>query len=83
MCKMYVSLGSSTSTRKKWSPTEVKAVENMFMDWISSSRVPGKKDCMECIKSAPEALKSRSWEAIKFYVKNRITAYQRECDKRK
>lgn len=43
----------------------------------------GEKQCEDCIRSAPVLLKHRTWEAVKFYIKNRITAFKRECEKRK
>ena len=42
------------------------------MDYISSGKVPGKAQCMECIEKSPAALQGRGWDAVKFYVKNRI-----------
>nr|XP_023651943.1 uncharacterized protein LOC111835652 [Paramormyrops kingsleyae] len=74
--------GHTNTKRKKWTQDEVKAVEDKLMDYITSGRVPGKRQCEECIRSAPEALRDRTWEAIKFYVKNRIVALQRESKKR-
>ncbi|KAM4577992.1 uncharacterized protein V3H82_012082 [Fundulus diaphanus] len=72
-----------TSTRRNWSPGEICAVEETLTEFILSGKVPGKTDCEACIMASPEALKDRDWKAIKFYVKNRITAIQRECAKRK
>ncbi|XP_062381350.1 uncharacterized protein LOC134069402 [Sardina pilchardus] len=77
------STGVSKPPKRKWTEEEVKAVENKLMDCITSGRVPGKLQCEDCIRSAPSVLKHRTWEAVKFYIKNRITAYQRECGKRK
>ncbi len=48
------------------------------MDSIRSGKVPGKAQCMECIESSPAALKGRSWEGVKFYVKNRIDSSKRK-----
>lgn len=52
------------------------------MAFMYSGKVPGKWECIACIKASPEALKERSWTAVKFYVKNRITAIQRESARR-
>ncbi|KAK2859737.1 hypothetical protein Q5P01_004357 [Channa striata] len=38
--------------------------------------------CLKCIETSPAALKGRSWEAVKFYVKNRIDALKQENLKR-
>ncbi len=53
------------------------------LDCITSGRVPGKRQCEDCIWSAPVLLKHRTWETVKLYIKNRITAFKRECEKRK
>ncbi|XP_042609868.1 uncharacterized protein LOC109047651 [Cyprinus carpio] len=75
--------GASRCPKRKWTEEEVKAVENKLSDCITSGRVPGKRQCEDCIRSAPVLLKHRTWEAVKFYIKNRITAFKRECEKRK
>lgn len=53
------------------------------MDCIDSGKVPGKAQCMKCIETSPVALKDRTWQGIKFYVKNRIDALKRETFKRR
>ncbi|XP_051239267.1 uncharacterized protein LOC127353763 isoform X2 [Dicentrarchus labrax] len=70
-----------TSKKRSWSVGEVRAVEKTLKDFIESGKVPGKSDCNACIKASAEALKNRSWTAVKFYVKNRVTAIQRESAK--
>ncbi|XP_056310731.1 uncharacterized protein LOC130222127 [Danio aesculapii] len=69
---------SSRNPRKKWSTEEIQAVEKTLLTCIKSGRVPGKTQCEECIKSSPAALQGRSWEAVKFYVKNRIDSLKRK-----
>jgi len=81
--KLFSFLGASRCPKRKWTEEEVKAVENKLLDCITSGRVPGKRQCEDCIRSAPVLLKQRTWEAVKFYVKNRITAFKRECEKRR
>lgn len=71
-----------TSKKRKWGVHEVKAVEKTLKLFMDCGKVPGKADCVACIKASPTALKDRTWMAIKFYVKNRITAIQREASKR-
>jgi hypothetical protein len=73
----------STGPKRTWTEEEVKAVEDKLMDCITSGRVPGKRQCEDCIRSAPLVLNHRTWETVTFFVKNRITAYQREFGKRK
>ncbi|XP_039544399.1 uncharacterized protein LOC120490938 isoform X1 [Pimephales promelas] len=75
--------GVSKGQKRKWTEDEVKAVENKLLHFITSGRVPGKRECEDCIRSAPVLLQNRTWEAVKFYIKNRITALKRECEKRK
>ncbi|XP_065140476.1 uncharacterized protein [Paramisgurnus dabryanus] len=75
--------GLSKCPKRKWTEEEVKAVENKLLDCITSGRLPGIRQCEDCIRSAPELLKNRTWKSVKFYVKNRITAFRRECEKRK
>ncbi|CAL8366408.1 unnamed protein product [Boreogadus saida] len=60
--------------RRMWEKEEILAVEKHMMSFITSCRVPGKSDCDKCIQQEKEALKNRDWLAIKFYIKNRITA---------
>lgn len=62
-----------------WNKEEIAAVERHMMSFIMSCQVPGKHDCDKCLDLEKTALKSRNWLAIKFYVKNRITALTRKC----
>ncbi|XP_064208087.1 uncharacterized protein LOC135263699 isoform X2 [Anguilla rostrata] len=64
--------------RKSWVRSEVHAVEKHLMHFIQTYRVPGKDACEACIKAEPLSLKDRNWLAVKFYIKNRITALQRK-----
>ncbi|XP_061528428.1 uncharacterized protein LOC133400140 isoform X2 [Phycodurus eques] len=61
--------------RKKWEKEEVDAVERHLMSFITSSQLPGKRDCDKCLMLEKTALSSRTWLSIKFYVKNRIMAH--------
>ncbi|XP_042275071.1 uncharacterized protein LOC121901997 isoform X1 [Thunnus maccoyii] len=75
-------LETETSKRRNWSFVEVQAVEKTLKAFIESGKVPGKSECVSCIQASPDALQKRSWTAVKFYVKNRITAIQCESAKR-
>ncbi|XP_035855891.1 uncharacterized protein LOC116064526 isoform X2 [Sander lucioperca] len=44
---------------------------------IMMSQVPRKTDCQRCITAEPQALANRDWKAVKFFIKNRITALRR------
>ena len=60
-----------------WDKEEIRAVETHMMSFITSCRVPGKSDCDKCLTLEKVALKNRDWLAIKFYIKNRITALKK------
>ncbi|XP_060783638.1 uncharacterized protein LOC132890623 isoform X2 [Neoarius graeffei] len=64
--------------RRLWEKEEINAVEMHLINFLRTCNVPGKDDCDKCLKSEPEALKNRDWKAIKFYIKNRITALKRK-----
>ncbi|XP_077073859.1 uncharacterized protein LOC143738123 [Siphateles boraxobius] len=70
--------GRKPIKKKNWQKVEVDAVEKQMMHFIETCRVPGKAACDLCLKSEPEALKQRDWLAIKFYIKNRISALKRK-----
>ena len=44
---------------------------------IRRERVPGKRDCENCIVKAKGALDCREWTAVKYYVKNQIDKRKR------
>ncbi|XP_068189836.1 uncharacterized protein [Antennarius striatus] len=69
--------------RLKWTQEEIKAVEKTLMDCINNGKVPGKAQCMKCIKASPVVLQGRTWKGVKFYVKNRINALRRDALKRR
>ncbi|XP_029942327.1 uncharacterized protein LOC115384133 isoform X2 [Salarias fasciatus] len=71
-----------TSKKRSWTLAEVRAVEKTLKPFIECGKVPGKSECTACLKASPDALKARSWTAVKFYVKNRITALKRQSAKR-
>lgn len=62
-----------------WEKEEILAVEKHMMSFITSCRVPGKSDCDKCLELEKVALKDRNWLAIKFYIKNRITALKNKA----
>ncbi|KAG1925842.1 hypothetical protein F2P79_025262 [Pimephales promelas] len=66
--------GRQPFKRRVWEKEEIHAVEKHMMSFITSCRVPGKSDCDKCLNLEKAALKNRNWLAIKFYIKNRITA---------
>ncbi|XP_056119701.1 uncharacterized protein LOC130097073 [Rhinichthys klamathensis goyatoka] len=64
--------------RTAWNKNEIHAVEKHMMRFIKNRKVPGKADCVRCLEAEPSALKHREWSALKFYIKNRISALQRK-----
>ncbi|XP_061586196.1 uncharacterized protein si:dkey-13n15.2 [Cololabis saira] len=70
--------GFRPNSKLKWDDAEVRAVERHLMRFITEHKVPQKKDCVKCLEAEPRALKSRSWQGVKNYVRNRITTLQRQ-----
>ncbi|XP_053093359.1 uncharacterized protein si:ch211-266o15.1 isoform X3 [Pangasianodon hypophthalmus] len=64
--------------RQKWKKEEQRAVRRQLGNYISINKVPGKKDCLDCIRAEPEALRSRTWRGIKNYVHNTIRSKKRK-----
>nr|XP_061820617.1 uncharacterized protein LOC133609127 [Nerophis lumbriciformis] len=73
----HSSKGKAAQKRRPWTQKEVKAVEKHMKRFIPSGIVQAKSDCLKCLRAEPEALQNREWQALKFYVYNRITAYKR------
>ncbi|CAM4615510.1 unnamed protein product [Leuciscus chuanchicus] len=67
--------------RSKWTGNEVKAVERHMIHFITSCKVPGKKDCDSCLQAEPVVLKDRDWAAIKYYIHNRIISMKRKMNR--
>ncbi|XP_041841745.1 uncharacterized protein LOC121654512 isoform X2 [Melanotaenia boesemani] len=70
--------GKQTTVKRSWTSEECGAVQKHLRNFIIMNQVPGKKDCEQCISAEPEALKNRDWRAVKFFIKNRITAMKRK-----
>lgn len=60
-----------------WTPEEIAAVEKHLKVFIVRQDVPGKTDCECCISAEPQALQRRDWKAVKYFIKNRISAIKR------
>ncbi|XP_017577082.1 uncharacterized protein si:ch211-266o15.1 isoform X1 [Pygocentrus nattereri] len=67
--------------RRKWSVEEQEAVRRHMAKYISLLKVPGKKDCLDCVRTEPDALKSRTWRDVKYYVHNVIQASKKKKSK--
>ncbi|XP_048032130.1 uncharacterized protein LOC125267237 isoform X1 [Megalobrama amblycephala] len=72
--------GKQTAARRCWSADECAAVEKHLKKFITRNQVPGKMDCEHCIEAEPEVLGTRDWKAVKYFIKNRITALRRKVE---
>ncbi|XP_076843861.1 uncharacterized protein LOC143488824 isoform X1 [Brachyhypopomus gauderio] len=72
----------SREKRKKWGEEEQQAVRKQMGKYISLRTVPGKRDCLECIRKEPDALRSRTWKDIKNYIHNTIQSNKRRMTAR-
>ncbi|XP_053295357.1 M-phase phosphoprotein 8 isoform X2 [Pleuronectes platessa] len=91
LLKMDRTLPSTTSTptttkdgtsskpalkRRPWSEEEQAAVKRYLSDFITTLKVPGKKQCNACISAEPD-LRGRSWTDVKNYVHNTLQTVRR------
>ncbi|XP_015779646.1 PREDICTED: uncharacterized protein LOC107357516 [Acropora digitifera] len=70
-----------TVVKYPWTKEENRAVLYHLGRFTSSGVVPGKGPCEECIKRSQGALSSRSWTAVKFFVKNEVEKRKRRVKK--
>ncbi|XP_038140622.1 uncharacterized protein LOC119783267 isoform X1 [Cyprinodon tularosa] len=70
--------GKQTAVRRSWTPDECAAVNTHLKRFIRRGQVPGKEECQRCIDAEPQALRNRDWKAVKYYIKNHITALRRK-----
>ncbi|XP_038147926.1 uncharacterized protein LOC119787925 isoform X2 [Cyprinodon tularosa] len=70
--------GKQTAVKRSWTPDECAAVNTHLKRFIIRGQVPGKEECQRCIDAEPQALRNRDWKAVKYYIKNRITALRRK-----
>ena len=74
----YAYLGKQPAVKRSWTPEDCVAVERHLRKFILRNEVPGKMDCQRCITEEPQALVNRDWKAVKYFIKNRITAMRRK-----
>jgi len=65
--------GARKCVKKPWSNAEKSALFSHFKSHIRARKVPGKKECEEARTKLP-VLFSRTWQHIKFAIKNIITS---------
>ncbi|XP_070401964.1 uncharacterized protein [Nothobranchius furzeri] len=70
--------GKEMAAKRSWTSEECNAVNRHLRKCIMTNQVPGKAECERCIAAEPEALGTRDWRAVKYYVKNRITCMRRK-----
>ncbi|TRY53744.1 hypothetical protein DNTS_017026 [Danionella cerebrum] len=72
--------GKKAVIKRSWTPEESAAVNKHLRKFIVMNQVPGKEDCERCIAAEPDALRTRDWKAVKYFIKNRITAVRRKLE---
>lgn len=70
-----------TVVKQRWTKEEKRAILGRLGRFITSGVVPGKGPCKECIKRSQGALSSRSWTAVKYFVKNEVDRRKRLVNK--
>ncbi|XP_071337575.1 M-phase phosphoprotein 8 isoform X1 [Trachinotus anak] len=68
--------------RRPWSEKEQAAVKRYLNEFITSMKVPGKKECNACIAAEPD-LCGRSWTDVKNYVHNTLQTIRRRNNQQK
>ncbi|KAL7405935.1 hypothetical protein ABVT39_010494 [Epinephelus coioides] len=70
--------GKQSAVKRSWTPDECAAVDRHLRKFIVRNQVPGKEACQRCITAELQALRNRDWKAVKYYIKNRISALRRK-----
>lgn len=71
-------VGSPKVTIKRpWTDKEKTAVRKRLSAFMDQRRVPGKEDCVQCLKQE-KALVERSWKDVKNFVHNTIVTLNRK-----
>ncbi|XP_029967431.1 M-phase phosphoprotein 8 isoform X1 [Salarias fasciatus] len=68
--------------RRPWSEKEQTAVKRGLSEFITTMKVPGKKECNACIAAEPD-LEGRSWTDVKNYVHNTLQTMRRRNNQQK
>ena len=63
-----------TVKKRPWTAEEKSAVFKYLDDSIKKGVVPGKKQCLEAVEKSGGVLANRSWQHVKFAVKNILAA---------
>ena len=83
MFSLYFSLyfavkQKKTTTKVPWTQAERDAVDRHFIHHIKRGKAVQKSEAVKCLANEP-VLSKRSWEAIKWHVKNRSTSWSRQA----
>lgn len=68
-------------TRRKWEKKEHEAVQRQLGRFLNLGKVPGKKDCMRCVDSEQDTLKSRTWIDVKNYIYTTLHSRKRSASR--
>lgn len=60
------------TTKMPWTEEESKAVKLHMSKHFLLKKLPGKKECVQCIEKSGSILNRRTWRQIKYFVYNRI-----------
>jgi len=68
---------SRGAQKRPWTSDEKDAVFHSLSEYIKKGIVPGKKPCTEAIEKSGGVLRNRTWEHVKFAVKNILVSSKR------
>ena len=71
------SVGAVKGLKMPWRPEEKDAVFKHLGKHITLQRVPGKTECMACLKKEP-TLHRRSWKDVKNFIHNSIQSMKKK-----
>ena len=77
---LFSCVGKESAIKRSWTADECAAVERHLRSFIVRSRVPGKMECQRCVDAEAQALANKDWKAVKYFVKNRISALRRKVE---
>ncbi|XP_027131235.1 nucleolar protein dao-5-like isoform X11 [Larimichthys crocea] len=66
--------------KRPWTNQEKSAVQRGMAKFIALKKVPGKTDCLLCIRKESPVLRTRTWKDIKYFVHNEIVRNKRKLE---
>ena len=76
----YLTVLAKPKGKTKWTKEESDLVLNAFHKYLTTDRLPGKKECLMLITKNKE-LRNRSWTNVKDFVRNHKTSLRRKKKK--